>query len=164
MTNRTHTIHSNITETCPVLMNTWKLGKLLKKYCQNLTSCKIFNSKSDACLKCWFKIWHVVKTLIQNLTRQKKFMLFTKTFSFKKSCFLERILPSKSCFSEIFFSWKSCFSKLHVKRKFCAFYGLNWIKTWFFMCIFFKICFLKIFFSSKSCCLKTYFSSKADAS
>ena len=69
MTNRTHTKHYNITETCPVLMNTWKLAKLQKKYFRNLTRCKAFNSMSDACFRSWFKIWQFVKILTQNLTR-----------------------------------------------------------------------------------------------
>ena len=116
MTNRAHTIHSNITEKCPVLVNTWKLGKLQKKYTQNLTRRKKFKSKSDACLKSWYKTWHVVRTLIQNPTRRKKIiqnhafykslsfkiMLFTKVYR-SKSCFIEKNLHSKSCFSEFFF-------------------------------------------------------------
>ena len=41
-------------------MNEWKLGKLQKKNNQNLTRCKIFNSKSDALFFLQFKIWRVV--------------------------------------------------------------------------------------------------------
>ena len=38
------------------------------------------------------------------------------------------------------FSSKSCFLILHVERKICSFYGVNWSKTWFFVCkFFFKI-------------------------
>ena len=32
----------------PFLMNEGKIGKLQKKYTQNLTRCKVFDSKSDA--------------------------------------------------------------------------------------------------------------------
>ena len=138
----------------------WKLGKLQKKYTQNLTCRIIIKSKPDACLKSWFKIWHVMKTLIQNLRRQKNFD--------SKSCFLRNLFHSKSCFLEIFFlqnrafsenfsSPKSCFLNMHVKRKICAFYGVKWVKTWFFVCkFFFKACFSKIIFSSKSCFLKIF--------
>ena len=47
-------------------------------------------------------------------------MLFRKTFTFK-------IIASRN-----FFSSKWCFLKLHVIRKKIAFYGVNWIKFWFF--------------------------------
>ena len=51
------------------MINTGKFGKLQKKYTQNLTQSKIFNSKSDVLLKSWSKIWRVLIFLIQNLTR-----------------------------------------------------------------------------------------------
>ena len=54
-------------------------------------------------------------------------MLFWKSF-YSKSCLLGKT-----------FSSKSRFLKLHVKRKMCAFYGINLVKTWFFVCkIFFQ--------------------------
>ena len=135
MTNRIHIIHSNIFETCPVLMNTWKLGKLLqKKYIQNLTRCKIINSKSDENLKSWFKIWHVVNFLTQNLMRRKKAdskydktksfqfknMLFTNFSPFKIMLFGNYFIFKIMLSGNIFFS-KSRFLKLHLKSKICAF-------------------------------------------
>ena len=110
-----------------VLMNIWKLGKLQRKYTQNLTCCIIFKSKSDACLKIWFKIWHVIKTLIQNLTRRKNFD--------SKSCFLVKLFYSKSCFLEKFFS-----SKLYFWEK-----------------IYFKIVLFRNNISPKTCFLKNIF-------
>ena len=52
-----------------------------------------------------------------------------------------------------------CLLKLQVKRKVCAFYEVNWIKT-FFLCanFFFNNCFPKLIFSSKSCFSKKIFS------
>ena len=71
-----------------------------------------------------------------------KIMLFRKKFTFK----IFKIMLFRKIFSS-----KSCFLKLHVIRKKCAFYVLNWIKMWYFVCnIFFKICLLKLIFSSKS--------------
>ena len=168
------------------MMKARKFAKLQKTYTQNLTRCKIFKAKFDASLKSWFKIWRIVKCwfkiwqdenfVCQNHAFYKKFlfktMLFTKNFH------------SKSCFSKKFSS-KSCFLKVHVKRKNCAFYGVNWTKTWFFVCklfkivlfknnsffkivlfknnFFFKIVLFNIFFSSKSCFLNKYSDSKSDA-
>ena len=57
-------------------MNEWKFGKLQKKYTQNLTRCKIFNSKSnafyflnskyEALYFFKFKICHLQKISIEN--------------------------------------------------------------------------------------------------
>ena len=131
MTNRTHIIPQNITETWPVMMNSRKFAKLQKKYTQNLTRCRIFKSKSDACLKsrfkiwrvvkCWFKIWPDEKISIQYLTRRKNFNW--------KSCFLQKLFHSKpsflkiifpSCFLKTFLSSKSCFYK-KLFPQICAF-------------------------------------------
>ena len=92
--------------------------------------------------------------LIPNLTRPKIFK--------SKSCLAQKHFHSKSWFLENFFSSKSCFLKLHARREICAFYGVNWIRTWSFVWkIFFKICFLKLYFSSKSSFLKKSFYSKS---
>ena len=53
-------------------MNTWKLGKLQKKYIQNLTRCKKFKSKTDAWLISWFKIWRFVKKVDSKTDKTKK--------------------------------------------------------------------------------------------
>ena len=128
----------------------------MKKLTQNLARQKNVDWKSDKSKKFYFKIWHDEKTLIENHAFHKKFLL--KIMLFKKS-FLFKIMLFRK-----FFSSNSCFLKVHVKGKVCAFYGVKWIKTWFFVCNFFsKICFLRSFFSSKSCSLKNYFSSKSDA-
>ena len=75
------------------MMKARKFGKLQKKYTQNLTRCKIFKSKSDACLKSWFKIWRVVKKIDLKSDKTKilfvKIMLFTKIF-YSKPCFLQK--------------------------------------------------------------------------
>ena len=73
-------------------------------------------------------------------------MLFRKSFFFKIVIF-----------KRIFFS-KSCFLKVHVKRKLCAFYGVNWTKTWFFGCnFFFKIVLFKSNFFFKTMLFKKLF-------
>ena len=135
-----------------------KLGKLPRKYTEKLTRCKIFYSKSDACSKSWFKIWNVVKTFIQNLTRWRnfdskseetknfsvEFILSTKTFSFKIMLFRKNFTIKIMLLRNVFFS-KTCFLKLYLKRKVWAFYGVNWIMTWFFCVqkIFQKLIFFK---------------------
>ena len=100
--------------------------------------------------------WHVVKFLLQNLTRCRKADSKSdrmKSFYFKIILFRKKFKFKIMLFRKIFSS-KSCFLKLHVIRKKCAFYVLNWIKMWYFVCnIFFKICLLKLIFSSKSCFL-----------
>ena len=91
-----------------------KFCQTAKKYTRNLTRFKLFKPKYNACLKNWFKIWRVVKNLIQNLTRRKnlnsksdktknflfKITLFTKTFSIKimllKKSFFVKIVLFKS--------------------------------------------------------------------
>ena len=96
-----------------------KIGKLQKKYTQNLTRCKSFNSKHDAFyfsnskpdalyfLK--IRIWRLILA-IQCLNRNE-------------------ILNSKSCF----------LGKLK-KCKICRFHGVKRTKTWLFgMQTFFKI-------------------------
>ena len=96
-----------------------------------------------------------------------KIMLLQKLFH-SKSSFLKIIFSSKSCFLKKILSSKSCFLKLRVKRKICSFYGLKWIKRWFFFCekifqnllfkfFFSKSCILQKNFSSKSCFSKKYF-------
>ena len=96
--------------------------------------------KTDASYNFQFNIWRVVKKLIPNLTNIKNFYF--------KIMLLTKIFLSKSCFLEKFFSSGSWFLKLHVIHKKCAFHGVNWIKTCFFVCnIFFRICFLKLIFS-----------------
>ena len=134
----------------------FKICRVAKFSIQNLTRCEKIGSKSDKRKKSWFKIW-------QDENFFFKIMLFTTNFS-SKSCFWQKIFYLKSCFLKKFFFSKSCFLKLHVKRKFCAFYGVKWIKTLFYLCnISSKSCFLKYFFSSKSCFLKIYSGSKSDA-
>ena len=68
MTNRTHTIHRNITGTCPTLMNAWKNGKLQ-------------NTK--------LRIWHVVKKLNSKTDALKIFS--------SKSCFLKNQNNGNTC-------------------------------------------------------------------
>ena len=136
----------------PCFMEHMKTWQTAKEVPPNLTPCKIFNSKTDACLRGWYNIWHVVKTVIQNLTRRNfsfQIMLSRRNYTFKIKLFRK------------VFSSKTSFLKLHVKRNICEFYGINWIIAWFFVCeSFFKICFLILEFSSKSCFSKTIFSSK----
>ena len=99
-------------------------------------------------------MWRFVKHLIRSLTRRKRFN--------SKSCFSQNPFLSKSCLIEKFFiqkhaSWKNFIFKIVLSEvarttKICAFYWVNWIKTWLFVCKkFFETCFLKLFFSSKSC-------------
>ena len=125
----------------------------------------------ENCKRSELKIWHFVKYSIRNLTRCKEhdsksdntksfkceIMPFTKTFSIGIQLFRKKVTFKKLLFRN-FFSAKSFFLKSHVKRKIFAYYGVNWIKMWFFVCnFFFKKCLLKLFFSSKSCFLKIFF-------
>ena len=128
-----------------------------------------------------FKIWRVFEKFIQNLTRCKKFIsktdktknfrfkiiLFTKTCSFKNMLFKNNFFcenapskilfsSSKSCLKENFSS-KPCFLNMHLKRKSRSDYGVKSVKTWLFCVqIFFKICFLKLFFFFKVVLFENY--------
>ena len=84
MTNRTHTIHRNITGTCPTLINTWKTVKLQNSILRMWQIVKKLNSKSDACVKNWFEIWRFENFSNQNLTRCKNFQC--KIWQVKISC------------------------------------------------------------------------------
>ena len=93
-------------------MSDRKSGKHQKQYTQNLTRCKILNSKSDAWLKRCFKVWQVVNFLTLNLTR----------------CIFSIQTPSP----KENFNSKSCILKKHEKRKLYRFHGVKRSKTWFF--------------------------------
>ena len=70
LTNQSHTSPWSLSETCCLLMNTCKLGELQAKKCtQILRRCEIFNTKSEAYSKNWFKIWGIGSFLNENLTR-----------------------------------------------------------------------------------------------
>ena len=107
------------------MINTGKFGKLQKKYTQNLTQSKIFNSKSDVLLKSWSKIWRVLIFLIQKLTRcicfqskkvrvvkvWKQNLTRCKNFVSKSTAFENfnwKLDKFQNFFSEIWFSF--CFS------------------------------------------------------
>ena len=93
-------------------------------------------------------MWRIVKKLIPNLTRRKIFL--------SKPCFLEKLLHSNHAFWKKF-SCKIMLFKSARNTQSMRIYGVNWTKTWFFMCkIFFQVCFLKLV-SSKSCFLKKNF-------
>ena len=116
----------------PLAPNTWKLGELQKKFTQNLTRCKIFNSKSDACSKCWFKFWHVVNFSIQNLTRWK-------------------IVVQKFVLENYVFRQGRAFWKSTKNAMFVQFAGLNLSKHVFFeSTLFFKIWFFGKKLTTKS--------------
>ena len=105
-------------------MNERKIDKLQKKYTQNLTRCKVFDSKSDALFffefKIWrvvfltLKIWRVVSSSIQNLPRKENFN--------SKSCFLKKHEKCKRCRlhgvkrTKFFFRMQNFFKLWHVER------------------------------------------------
>ena len=138
---------------------TWLYGgKRCEKY-MCWTYVKYFHLKSAASWKFQIKNWRVVKEIdSKSDTTKKNDSKSDKTKSFySKSCFLEFLLR-KRALKKFFFLQNHAFWKLHVKRKICAFYGLNWIKTWFFECNFCsKFCFSKISFFWKLCFLKKFF-------
>ena len=122
---------------------------------------KIWQAAKKTILKIWhdikysFKIRRVFKKLIQNLTRRKYFN--------SKSCFLQKFFLSNSCFLEkkitfkiMFFFGKFSFFKIVLfiigrKTQNMRILRCKLIQTWSFVCkTFFKICFLKLNFSSKS--------------
>ena len=118
-----------------------------------------------------FRIWRVVIFLVPNLTRCEKFdrksdktkkkiiqnHAFYKNFSFKIMLF-RKIFFFKIVLFKNFFSSKSSLLNMHVKRKICAFYGVKWDKTWFFVCyFFFKIVLFKNNFFFKIMLFKNLF-------
>ena len=153
------------------LFKNWRVKKVLipkltrcEKLNRNLTTEKKFNSKS-------LTIWRVLNVLIQNMTRRKKIIsksCFLQELFLSKSCVSEKFFLQNHAFYQnfsfkfmlftksfsiklmlfrIIFSSKSCFSKMQVKRIICALYGVNRIKTWFFVCKnVLKTCFLKLIF------------------
>ena len=126
---------------------------------------KLFDSKSDACLKGWSKIWHVAKILLHNQTRRKIFIskfdnwkkflfrnivFLTKIFSFKMMLFRKN-LDSKSCFLEKVLLFRIVFFKIARKTQnlgiLCGKLNQNVI----FLCnLFSKSSFLKKFCLQKS--------------
>ena len=128
MTNQTHTIPQNTTKTWPVMMNAWNFWKLQKKYTQNVTGCKL---------------------LFQNLTGCKK--VDSKSDKMINFYFKIMLLGKIS-------SSGSWFLKLHVILKKCAFYGVNRIKTCFFVCnIFFQNLLFRINFFFKIVLFRKFF-------
>ena len=63
--------HENLANCKRSTLKIWQVAKYIefKIWClfQNMTCCKAFNSKFDACLKTWFKICHVVSFLFKKL-------------------------------------------------------------------------------------------------
>ena len=61
-------------KTCRFLGVTWfNIWFFVCKLLKYLARFEAFNSKSDALYIFYFKIWHVIKTFVQNLTHRKHF-------------------------------------------------------------------------------------------
>ena len=132
------------------LVKLFKIWRVEKKLIRNLTRRKKFDSKTDNAKKIYFKLSQEQKFLIENHAFYKNFFLqnnaFRKKFFLRNRAFQKYFFSSKSCFFKKTFYSQSCFLKLHVKCKMCAFYAVNWIKTWIFDGNFFsKPVFQKIF-------------------
>ena len=127
---------------------------MFKRVIENLTRCKFFRSKSDALYFLQFKIWHVIKFLIQNHASYENYFVQNHLF-LKKINIRGHVFQKKN-------SSKSCCLKKHVHGNFAWLTGQIEPKR-VLMCanFFFKICFLKIIFSSKSCFLKICLLSKS---
>ena len=95
LTNRNHTIRSNISETYHFNehMETWQTAKEVHSKSDVLYNIQVKSLKS------WFKIWHVIETLIQNLTRRKE--IWFKIMPFSKAFFIQNHVFRKNFFLKI---------------------------------------------------------------
>ena len=122
----------------------FKICRIVKISIHNLTRCKQYDSNSD-------------KTKIF----QFKIMLFTKTISFKIMLFREKFFFKIMLLKKFFFFKIVLFKYARKTQNLRILRGKMSQNVIFCVQTFFKMCFLKVIFSSKSCFLKVYFSSKS---
>ena len=113
-------------------MNTGKLGKLKGSTHRTWEGRKTFNSKSNASLKSWFEIWHVVNFSFQNLTRcifmnwKNDAMYFSDLKSEVLFFSIENLTRLRNFNSKLWLLKSTNSAK-------CVFFdGVNWTKTLIF--------------------------------
>ena len=121
-----------------------KIWRMFKKLISNLTRWKIFNSKSDKTKKFWFKIMLFRNIFLFKIMPFRK-IFFSKIKLFKKNFFIKIV----------HFNFARKTQNLRILRGKMSQNVIFWVQK------FFKICLLKIIFSSKSSFLKIFFSSKS---